>query len=125
MNVEGGRVNRRRIQMSLSRRLVVGLLAALAIAVPVALADVSTAPTPAQAFGVICQRPPHSTTPGTANFSNCVRALAKGVRGTVTADDAARVACRQATPPLPGDEFGRCVASTKTLVFGLRALRAE
>jgi hypothetical protein len=110
--------------MRLSRWLV-GMLAAVAIAVPVALADVGTAPTPAQAFGVICQRPPYSTQPGTANFYNCVRGLAKGVRGTITADDAARVTCRQATPPLPGDEFGRCVSSTKTLVLGLRALRAQ
>ena len=112
-------------QMSISRRLLIGLLAVTAIAVPVAVADVGTGPTPAQAYGVICQRPPTSTEPGTEAFRTCVRALAKGTRGAVTADDAARVACRQATPPLPGEEFGSCVSSTKTLVLGLRAIRAQ
>ena len=33
-------------------RWLIGLLAVTAIAVPVALADVGTAPTPAQAYGV-------------------------------------------------------------------------
>jgi hypothetical protein len=106
-------------------RWLIAPLAVVAIAVPVALADVNSAPTPAQAFGVICQRPPTSTQPGTEAFRNCVRAFAKGVRGAVTADDAARFICRQATPPLPGEQFGRCVSSTKTLVLGLRALRAQ
>ena len=106
-------------------RGLVALLATTAIAVPVATADVGTAPTPAQAYGVICQRPPTSAQPGTEAFRNCVVALAKGVRGEMTADDAARRICRQATPPLPGEAFGRCVASTKTLVLGLRALRAQ
>jgi hypothetical protein len=106
-------------------RWLIGLLAVTAIAVPVAIADVGSAPTPAQAYGVICQRPPTSAQPGTEAFRRCVVAFAKGTRGAVTADDAARVICRQATPPLPGDEFGRCVSSTKTLVLGLRAIRAQ
>jgi hypothetical protein len=108
-------------------RWLIGLLAAVAIAVPVAIAadGPPTTPTPAQAYGVICQRPPTSAEPGSEAFRTCVVALAKGTRGTVTADDAARTVCRQATPPLPGDEFGRCVSSTKTLILGLRALRAQ
>jgi hypothetical protein len=112
--------------MSVSRRWI-ALLAVLAVAVPaVAFAvDRPNPPTPAQAYGVICQRPPTSAQPGTEAFRNCVVAFAKGTRGAVTADDAARVICRQATPPLPGDEFGRCVSSTKTLILGLRALRAQ
>jgi hypothetical protein len=113
--------------MSLSRKWI-ALLAVLAIAVPAtfAIADTTPSPpTPAQAYGVICQRPPYSTTPGTVNFRNCVVALAKGTRGDVSAYDAARFACRQATPPLPGDQFGKCVSSTRTLILGLRALRAQ
>jgi hypothetical protein len=110
--------------MSPSRWLV-GLLAITAIAVPVAIAGPGSPPTSAQAYGVICQRPPISAEPGTVAFRNCVRAFARGTRGEVTADDAARVICRQATPPLSGEAFGRCVSSTKTLVLGLRALRAE
>ncbi len=106
-------------------RWLIGLLAVTAIAVPVAIADVGSAPTPAQAYGVICHRPPYSTQPGTTNFYTCVRALAKGTRGEVSAYDAARVACRQATPPLSEEEFGTCVSSTRTLVLGLRAIRAQ
>jgi hypothetical protein len=118
----------RRSHMRLSRKLI-ALFAVVAISVPaVAFATdppPPPTPTPAQAFGVICQRPPTSAQPGTEAFRNCVVAFAKGVRGAVTADDAARVICRQATPPLPGDRFGACVSSTKTLVLGLRALRAQ
>jgi hypothetical protein len=112
--------------MRLSRWLI-GLMAAIAISVPVAIAADTppTTPTAAQAYGVICQRPPTSAQPGTEAFRNCVVAFAKGTRGTVAADDAARVICRQATPPLPGDKFGACVSSTKTLIQGLRALRAQ
>jgi hypothetical protein len=107
-------------------RWIVGLLAVAAIAVPVAMAaDQPNPPSPAKAYGVICTRAPYNAQPGTPEFSNCVRALAKGTRGAVTADDAARVACRNATPPLPGDQFGACVSSTKTLVQGLRAIRAQ
>jgi hypothetical protein len=106
---------------------LVGLLAALAISVPVAFAADTppTTPTPAHAYGVICQRPPTNAQPGTQAFRTCVVAFAKATRGAVTADDAARVICRNATPPLPGDKFGRCVASTKTLIGGLKALRAQ
>jgi hypothetical protein len=113
--------------MSRSRKWI-ALLAVLAIAVPVAIAAADTTPsppTPAQAYGVICQRPPYSTTPGTQAFRTCVVALAKGTRGDVSAYDAARVSCRQATPPLAGDQFGECVSSTRTLILGLRALRAQ
>jgi hypothetical protein len=114
--------------LRLSRGLT-GLLAVLAISIPaVALAQgegPSSLPGPAKAYGVICTRAPYSTQPGTADFGRCVQALAKGTKGTQTASDAALKACRQATPPLPGDQFGDCVASTKTLIRGLRALRAQ
>jgi hypothetical protein len=112
--------------MGLSRRSI-ALLAVLAIAVPTAfaVADTPSPPTPAQAYGVICQRPPNNNQPGTEAFRTCVTAFAKANRGAVTADDAARVICRNATPPLPGDKFGACVSSTKTLIGGLRAIRAQ
>jgi hypothetical protein len=108
-------------------RWLLGLLAAVAITVPVALATASTPspPTPAQAYGVICQRPPTDNQPGTAAFRTCVTTFAKATKGNVTADDAARTICRNATPPLPGTAFGECVSSTKTAVLGLRALRAQ
>jgi hypothetical protein len=105
----------------------IGLFAVLAIAIPAVAfaADQPNPPTPAQAYGVICKREPYNTKPGTPEFAKCVKALAKGTKGSASPSDAARVACRNATPPLPGDEFGNCVSSTKTLVQGLRALRAQ
>jgi hypothetical protein len=107
-------------------RLLVGLLAAAAIAVPVAMAaDQPNPPAPAKAYGVICARAPYNAKPGTPEFSKCVTALAKATKGTVSPSDAARVACRQATPPLPGKAFGDCVSSTKTLIHGLQAIRAQ
>jgi hypothetical protein len=111
--------------MQLSRGFL-AFVAVLAIAIPtVALAaggGPASLPGPAKAYGVICTRDPYNTQPGTSDFSQCVKALAKGTHGTETASDAARTACRQATPPLPGDQFGNCVSTTKTLVQGLRAL---
>ncbi len=59
------------------------------------------------------------------NGDRFVTALAKGTKGTESPSDAARVACRQATPPVPGKQFGACVSSTKTLVEGLVAIRAH
>jgi hypothetical protein len=82
-------------------------------------------PTPAKAYGVICERPPYDIARDNRDHADCVRALAQGVNGGESASDAARRACRQATPPLPGDEFGKCVSSTKTLLHGLRALKAR
>jgi hypothetical protein len=124
--LEGATQQQEEGSMSLSRRWI-ALLAAVAIAVPVAfaVADTTPPPTPAQAYGVICQRPPTNNQPGTQAFRTCVTTLAKATRGAVTADDAARVICRNATPPLPGDTFGACVSSTKTLIGGLRAIRAQ
>lgn len=106
---------------------VVGIAAATAVALPaIAIAqDRPDPPTPAQAYGVICERPPYKAPRENVAFSRCVRALAQGVNRRESAADAARRACRQATPPLPGDEFGKCVASTKTLVLGLRELKAR
>ena len=77
------------------------------------------------AHGVICQRAPYNNQPGTAAFRTCVTTFAKATRGNVTADDAARVTCRNATPPLPGVKFGECVSSTKTLIHGLQAIKAS
>jgi hypothetical protein len=110
--------------MRISRGLL-GLVAVLAIAVPtVALASGGPAslPGPAKAYGVICTRAPYNTTPGTSDFAECVKQLAKGTNGNETASDAARTLCRQATSPPSGRQFGECVSSTKTLVEGLRAL---
>jgi hypothetical protein len=108
-------------------RWIIGLLAVTAIAVPVALADQSspTPPTAAQAFGVICQRPPTDNKPGTEAFRTCVTTFAKATRGTTSPSDAARKICRNATPPLPGVKFGECVSSTQKLIGGLRAIKAH
>jgi hypothetical protein len=109
-------------------RGVVALLAATAVAIPAvafAVPSPPAPPTPANAYGVICQREPTNNEPGSEAFRNCVRALAQGTRGTTSPSDAARKVCRNATPPLPGDEFGECVSSTKTLVQGLKAIRAQ
>jgi len=104
------------------------LVAALAMAVPAVALAVDNPPSPpdqAKAYGVICKRDPYNTKPGTPEFAKCVKGLAHGTKGTSSPSDAARVACRNATPPLPGVEFGKCVSSTKTLVKGLRAIRAS
>jgi hypothetical protein len=82
-------------------------------------------PTAAQAYGVICQRAPYSTQPGTQAFRTCVTTFAKATKGTVSPSDAARKTCRNATPPLPGAKFGECVSSTHKLMGGLRAIRAQ
>ena len=112
--------------MSISRRWIALLVLAIAVPAAFAIADTPPSPpTPAKAYGVICQRPPYNNQPGTPAFRTCVTAFAKATRGSVTANDAARVTCRNATPPLPGDQFGACVSSTKTLIQGLRALRAQ
>jgi hypothetical protein len=112
--------------MRISRALL-GLAAVAAIAVPtVALAvDHPNPPEQAKAYGVICKREPYNTKPGTPEFSKCVRALARGTNGTTSPSDAARITCRNATPPLPGRTFGQCVSSTKTLVEGLVAIKAH
>jgi hypothetical protein len=111
---------------SLSRSLL-ALLALVAIAIPgVALATKGgNPPSAAKAYGVICKREPYNAKPSTPEFSKCVTALAKGTKAAKTASDAARVTCRQATPPPSGKEFGKCVSSTKTLVQGLKAIRAQ
>ena len=108
-------------------RWIVGLLAATAIAVPVAMAadNPPSPPDQAKAYGVICKREPYNTKPGTPEFAKCVRGLARGTNGLASPSDAARITCRNATPPLPGRKFGECVASTKTLVEGLVAIRAQ
>jgi hypothetical protein len=113
--------------MSISRGLI-ALLVAVAVAVPAAVALAADNPSPpeqAKAYGVICKREPYNTKPGTPEFSKCVRALAKGTNGDISPSDAARVTCRNATPPLPGRKFGECVSSTQRLVEGLVAIRAQ
>jgi hypothetical protein len=110
--------------MRISRGLL-GLWAVLAIAVPTmafASGGPASLPGPAKAYGVICTRAPYNTNPGTSDFAQCVKQLAKATNGNETASDAARTLCRQATPPLSGRQFGQCVSSTKTLVHGLRAV---
>ncbi len=109
-------------------RLLLGLAAVAAITVPAVAFAVDKPPNPpdqAKAYGVICKREPYNTKPGTPEFSKCVRALARGTNGTTRPSDAARVTCRNATPPLPGRKFGQCVSSTKTLVEGLAAIKAQ
>jgi hypothetical protein len=113
--------------MTISRRLL-GLLAVVAIAVPAVALAADNPPSPpdqAKAYGVICKREPYNTKPGTPEFARCVRGLARGTNGSASPSDAARITCRNATPPLPGRKFGECVASTKTLVEGLVAIRAQ
>jgi hypothetical protein len=110
--------------MRISRGLL-GLFAVVAIAVPtVALASggPGSLPGPAKAYGVICTRAPYNTNPGTSDFAECVKQLARATNGNETASNAARTLCRDATPPSSGRQFGQCVSSTKTLVQGLRAL---
>jgi hypothetical protein len=109
-------------------RLLLGVAAVVAIAVPTVAFAVDNPPNPpeqAKAYGVICKREPYNTKPGTPEFSKCVRALAKGTNGTTSPSDAARITCRNATPPLPGRTFGKCVSSTQRLVEGLVAIRAQ
>jgi hypothetical protein len=77
---------------------------------------------PGAAYGVICERPPYDVARDNANFSDCVRALAKGVNGHESARDAARTACRQGEMNPGSQEFGKCVADTATLIKGLRSL---
>lgn len=105
-----------------------GMLAVLAVAIPAVAFAAGTPPsppTPAQAYGVICQRPPYNNKPGTEAFRTCVTTFAKATKGTESPSDAARKTCRNATPPLPGVKFGECVSSTQKLMQGLQAVRAQ
>ena len=111
-----------KVPSPLAAALVAGAVAVPAVAIA---QDTPEPPTPRQAYGVICDRPPYEAPRSNVTFSECVTALARGVNGRDSAADAARNACRSATPPLPGDEFGECVASTRTLVLGLRELKAR
>jgi hypothetical protein len=106
----------------------IAVAAVLALAVPaLALAGdrgPQNAP-PGAAYGVICERPPYDVPRNNADFSDCVRALAQGVNGHESARDAARTACRQGEQNPGGQQFGKCVADTRTLIQGLRTLKAR
>jgi hypothetical protein len=107
----------------------VALAAAVTLAIPaVAIGVGDRGPEnipPRAAYGVICERPPYDISRDNADFSECVRALAKGVNGGESASDAARTACRLASEGNPGgQEFGKCVADTKTMILGLRSLKS-
>jgi hypothetical protein len=55
---------------------LIGLLAALAVSVPgaaLALSGSASPPTPAKAYGVICQRPPYNAKPATPEFASASR----------------------------------------------------
>ncbi len=116
--------------MKISRTALAAPLA-VALAIP-AFAIGQSAPSdeakpPSAAYGVNCQRQGASKAddgpakPGT-EFSRCVAAHRRGVDGQTTADNAARVTCGD-THPGPG--FGKCVAETRTLILGLRGLKAQ
>jgi len=117
--------------VKVSKTALAGPLA-VALAIPAFAIGQSESPPddnakpPATAYGVICQREGASKIdndekPGT-EFSRCVAAHRKGVNAQTTADNAARVTCRDTHP---GGDFGKCVASTRTLVLGLRGLNAQ
>ena|SRR5205809_478040 len=110
------------------RSKLLAVLAITAVVVPALALATDRGPgvtPPRAAYGVICERPPYDVPRDNVNFGKCVRALAQGTNGAESASDAARHACRQATPPLPGRAFGACVSSTKTLVHGLKTLKAR
>jgi hypothetical protein len=103
----------------------IAVAAALAVSVPAVALAGDRGPNntpPGAAYGVICERPPYDVARDNANFSDCVRALAKGVNGHESARDAARTACRQGEMNPGSQEFGKCVADTATLIKGLRSL---
>ena len=120
--------------MKISKTALTGALA-VALAIP-AFAIGQSGPNenakPAgQAYGVICQRPPHnaskteqSPTGNGTEFSACVRALREGTNGQRSAQGAAKRACTQ-NDELKGTALARCVASTQALVQGLRGLKAQ
>ena len=104
----------------------IALVAAAAVAVPAFALAGDRGPNntpPRAAYGVICERPPYDVPRDNADFSDCVRALAKGVNGNESAREAARTACRQGDMNPGSDEFGKCVAGTRTLILGLRSLK--
>jgi hypothetical protein len=79
------------------------------------------------AYGVICQRAPNVTKPGTPAFKACIAQHRQGVNGQKSARAAALATCRISFEP---DErntegFRNCVASTRTLILGLRGLKAQ
>jgi hypothetical protein len=99
----------------------------IGLAIPaLALADRGPESTPpGAAYGVICERPPYDVPRDNASFSDCVRALARGVNGHESAREAARTACRQGDLNPGSGEFGRCVADTAKLIRGLETLKAR
>ena len=105
-----------------------GLAAAVALGLPavaIAVGDRGPENTPPRAaYGVVCERPPYENSRDNADFSECVRALAQGVNGNESAAEAARTACRTGEANPGGEEFGKCVAETRTLVLGLRSLQS-
>jgi hypothetical protein len=105
----------------------IAVAAAVGLAVPAfALADRGPENTPpGAAYVVICERPPYDVPRDNATFSDCVRALAKGVNGHESARDAARTACRQGEANPGSQEFGKCVADTAKLIKGLKTLKAR
>jgi hypothetical protein len=82
---------------------------------------------PAKAYGVICQRAPNNHEPGTQAFKTCVAQHRQGVNGQKSARAAALAACRNSFPPAErnSEDFRDCVAETRTLIVGLRGLKAQ
>lgn len=114
--------------MNISKTAIAGPLA-VALAIP-AFAVAQNGPPddtppqpPAKAYGVICQRAGH--TPGSPEFRTCVQEHKQGVNGQKSAAAAARALCRQGDDPPRSPEFGKCVSSTRTLILGLRGLKAQ
>jgi hypothetical protein len=106
----------------------IAIVAALGLAVPAFALAGDRGPhntPPGAAYGVMCERPPYDVPRDNADFSECVRALAKGVNGHESARDAARTACRQGEHNPGGQQFGKCVANTAKMIRGLRTLKAR
>jgi hypothetical protein len=76
------------------------------------------------AYGVMCQR--EGFKPGSADFRTCMAEHRKGVSGQKSAAEAAREICKRSDPPAEDpNAFGKCVSSTRTLILGLRGLKAQ
>jgi hypothetical protein len=115
--------------MKLSRKAMaaIALVAVTIPAIAIAQQRGPNPPHPAQAYGVICNERFQENgghQPGTQEFRDCVRNLARAVNGRITPHNAATRECKDAHPEL-GRAFAECRSQIRTLARGLRALRAR
>ena len=109
-------------------RLLLGLAAVAAITVPAVAFAVDKPPNPpdqAKAYGVICKREPYNTKPGTPEFSRVRQSARQGHQRHHEAQRCGPGHLQERHPAAPGRKFGQCVSSTKTLVEGLAAIKAQ